>query len=318
MWSDGRSNAIYDRCGTSRDSDIGAWKRRWTSFGNRCSDVMRPIGSFDMPFVRHPDEVLYVRKQRASWLQVDELPGVDLVKGCCIPRPFDQFYLVKEASAWWCELDLERRRRVNVREPRFIGWHNLKMFALPSRERDLFFLRRPQVWEQYETPRALGALSPVVYSYFPGESQNGAPRQKRICTIICQSEYIILALGAFLRTVCNGGIGRLAFDSLVEGCRGYDTLLPMPDLLVEQWFSFGLLRCIRDMAIEPVMAMVAVACVAEIDWSAQPEQEWFPFNYEESSIVRILAVALVRRQQADGTVVEERRSCRDSSGLLRR
>lgn len=51
--------------------------------------------------------------------------------------------------------------------------------------------------------------------------------------------------------------------------------------------------------------LLAVTRVAEINWTAQPMQKWFPLNYKESSIVRIAAVAPVRRQQADGTMVEE-------------
>lgn len=65
--------------------------------------------------MRHADEEVYDRNLRTLWLRVEELPGVDYVKECCMSKPFDMLYLVKDAAAWCRELELERRQRGNMR-----------------------------------------------------------------------------------------------------------------------------------------------------------------------------------------------------------
>lgn len=60
------------------------------------------------------------------------------------------------------------------------------------------------------------------------------------------------------------------------------------------------------MAVDPVLAPLAVAHVAEIDWDADTLQTWFLYNYEEAAIVRTPTVLTICRQQADETEVGER------------
>lgn len=91
----------------------------------------------------------------------------------------------------------------------------------------------------------------------------------------------------------------------MEGCQGKDELLRIQEALVKHWLQSGILRCIRDMVTDPAMALLAVARVAEINWSAQPRQKWFLYNNEESFIVLIPVVAPVGHRQALGTVAEE-------------
>lgn len=38
--------------------------------------------------------------------------------------------------------------------------------------------------------------------------------------------------------------------------------------MVEEWFELGILHLRRNMEVDPVLALVAVARVANVDWAA--------------------------------------------------
>lgn len=48
------------------------------------------------------------------------------------------FSLIYDEADWLCELDFELWQRMTAKERRFLGQHNLDMFAIPPCERDLF------------------------------------------------------------------------------------------------------------------------------------------------------------------------------------
>lgn len=102
-----------------------------------------PARLFDIPFIRHGDEIVYVRrlyalirKYRERSTEEDEFDWMSL---CCFEQPIDKFYLVHEAVDWWWELDFERRQRMNVKGCRFIRLLNLEGFTTPPREPDAYY-----------------------------------------------------------------------------------------------------------------------------------------------------------------------------------
>lgn len=92
MFSDGRNATMFDCMGVRRDTDIGVWERRWASFGSWCAGIMDPIGRSDMPFVRHADEVSYVRSLR--WVMCsseNDWPAMGMLDLVCLAKRITNF-----------------------------------------------------------------------------------------------------------------------------------------------------------------------------------------------------------------------------------
>lgn len=54
---------------------------------------------------------------------------------------------------------------MSVRESRFIGWHNLEMFAVPSRECDVFYQAAQDVWCKFKSSHASSIPALAVFMY---------------------------------------------------------------------------------------------------------------------------------------------------------
>lgn len=96
------------------DTEIGAWKRRWSWRRPRRASKISPAGLFDIPFVCHVFEFAYVRrlyelfqKYRKRSTERKVLTGYRCVASKSI---LDKFYLVHDAADWWCKRDFERRQ----------------------------------------------------------------------------------------------------------------------------------------------------------------------------------------------------------------
>lgn len=101
-----------------------------------------------MPFVRHGDEVGYLRNLRrlvARLVDFRRMSGFDFV---CFKRPYDRQYLVYEAADWWREMDFEGRHRWGSQHSRFLGWHNLEVSALRHPDRDGLYASVPEAWRR--------------------------------------------------------------------------------------------------------------------------------------------------------------------------
>lgn len=64
MFSDGQISTMFDLKVIRRETDICAWNQKWASAGEWRADTMDPASCFDMPFIRHGDEVTFVRVLR--------------------------------------------------------------------------------------------------------------------------------------------------------------------------------------------------------------------------------------------------------------
>lgn len=83
MFSDRRNSTMFGRHGVRRDTNIGAWIQRWPNLGSWCVGLMAPAGRFGMTFIRHADEVTYVRSSRLMPSAIDgdwdAMGGYDLI-----------------------------------------------------------------------------------------------------------------------------------------------------------------------------------------------------------------------------------------------
>lgn len=106
-------------------------------------DTFSSVGSFDTPFVLHVEGVAYVRRSYALLQRYreesTEVEGLDWLSLCFFEPPFNKCFLARDAVEWWRELNFERRQRMHSNGRRCIGWHNLKMLAIPPRERDVLY-----------------------------------------------------------------------------------------------------------------------------------------------------------------------------------
>lgn len=59
------------------------------------------------------------------------------------------------------------------------------------------------------------------------------------------------------------------------------------------------------MAVEPSLALDAIARLTEYDWRVMKNQVWFPYNYNKGNIMILLAEPLLLRRSASGTKVRE-------------
>lgn len=74
-----------------------------------------------------------------------------------------------------------------------------------------------------------------------------------------------MLLGAFLGCARYGPIGRFAYFWIAPGSSGRCTLPYVSLKLIMSWYALGTLRLIRILMLDPVLAIVAVGRLMEID-----------------------------------------------------
>lgn len=121
-----------------------------------------------MPISRHEEEVEYLRRLGMSVPRVEELVGLD--QGfdqafCCLSRPYDCFYVKRDAADWWHKLSFECWQQTSVRGHQFVSWHNLEVFGLPQSKRKVYYARVLDEWTRWKAARVLVVLTPVTYTY---------------------------------------------------------------------------------------------------------------------------------------------------------
>lgn len=165
-----------------------------------------------MPFVRRPDVIEYLRNLRTLRARFDELGDFSPTSVCCIPKPYNTFYLTRDAADWCHELDLERRQRTNARGPRFAGWHDLKLFALHLRELNSFYAMVPGLWGSFASPRASNVPIPTIYTYLSGHSRYEPALEHRLSATFAEVDLIGITLATILRTVRNSVFEQQSHD----------------------------------------------------------------------------------------------------------
>lgn len=71
--------------------------------------------------------------------------------------------------------------------------------------------------------------------------------------------------------------------------------------MVAEWFSLSIFGVLSEMNVDPVLSNVMIARIAEGDWAVYPNQDWFPYNFQNKALVVLPAMAPVVRH--NGTEV---------------
>lgn len=211
------------------DMNTGACERSCSSMRQWCACTVSSAGPFDLPFVCHIDEAAYVSCLYALFRKYleksTEEEGFDWLSLCCIDAPYDRFYLICNAASWWRDLYFERWKRLNEKGRRFVGWHNLVMFAIPPRERDLFRQAVKEVWVECESFCTLGVPTPVYFVFMTDQAHSGTSLERDLVQKVAEDEYHVTMLGAFLRYVRYVPFEGYAYLRTAPGCEGGGALL---------------------------------------------------------------------------------------------
>lgn len=61
-------------------------------------------------------------------------------------KPYIGNYMLHGGSHRTRSLEIEVRQRTSARNPLFVGWHNVELFAVPRLERREYYLAVPEFW----------------------------------------------------------------------------------------------------------------------------------------------------------------------------
>lgn len=156
-------------------------------------------------------------------------------------------------------MDFELRQRTNSKKCQFLCLHNLEVFALSGRELSKSYAVLPGIWSCYEAHRVVRVPKPVVYSYITAVYCK-EPAALLLAACIVEAEYVTLPLGALFQVVQYGLASRSALDEMMSACAGRGTLLRVPWVLDGQWFCYGTISIVKDMDLDLVVALLAIAC----------------------------------------------------------
>lgn len=72
---------------------------------------------------------------------------------------------------------------------------------------------------------------------------------------------------------------------MVSECEGGGALLGVPFCLIWSWYALGICPLLRNMVLDPVLALVAIGRLTETHWEAVEDHDWFSYNYEDGKIM---------------------------------
>lgn len=220
-------------------------------------------------------------------------------------KPYDTFYLVKDASVWWQKLAFEGRQITNTRCRGYLEWHILKLFALPRRERDALYASLPGVWCRYKLPRALGVSPSVELSYLTGKREHRSKRKERLFGRIAEVEFGLFLRGAFLRTVRYDLLERLCNNRTVCTCDAHRVLFHIPVEMAAQSSFLGIFWVLSDTKVVLVLVLVGDSACGGGRLGRIWIQVWFFYIYNDGAFVILLVVAPIMRRITAGVEVPE-------------
>lgn len=126
--------------------------------------------------------------------------------------------------------------------------------------------------------KALGAENSIVLSYLSDSYSRCSELQRVMEMPIAEVLFSNLHLGVFVRVTRDGVVEGLSLDRMIPSCKSRGVILCVLYLFIKEWFSFGTLRQLNGMNVNPVLEFVAVELLCEVDWSALGEQCWLPYD----------------------------------------
>lgn len=87
-------------------------------------------------------------------------------------------------------------------------------------------------------------------------------------------EMELMTLGAFLGMVRYGVVNRFETDDMICVCGTDGVLICVSQEMVRHLFAIGIFRLLLRMHCNPIYALLAIVCSAEVDWNVTGI-EWF-------------------------------------------
>lgn len=91
-------------------------------------------------------------------------------------------------------------------------------------------------------------------------------------------------LGAFLHTVRHETVNRIATKKSAGDYDSDSVLICGSQSMIPQWFCMGIFRVLRRMLFNPILSLLAITLLAELDWDATRVKR-FPFGYQRPKFV---------------------------------
>lgn len=148
-----------------------------------------------MPFRRHSDEVECVRRLR-DWLQILRRWIWRVVAYACGLTVIVWSRMLRSTSEGWSWRCVRGRKITGF----LAGWHNLKFFAVPLFNCSLLYASVLVFWNAIVSLLLLRMPSPPCMASYSGVSEIIFALQSG-CKGMAAWEFVVLTLGAFLRTV---------------------------------------------------------------------------------------------------------------------
>lgn len=154
----------FDRQNVRWDTDIGLLARHLTHFCRWSAGTLKYVFGFDMPIISDAQKANCHRWLLRLGRNVNVASEYRGLGVSSIEDPINSFYVVRDADAWWHELECEGRQRHHLRNPWFVGWLSLEMFALTPIERNDFYTWVRNRWD-CRSNCVLGVSTPVILPY---------------------------------------------------------------------------------------------------------------------------------------------------------
>lgn len=83
--------------------------------------------------------------------------------------------------------------------------------------------------------------------------------------------------------------------------KGNSALVRVPTAMIDELIGLSIRRLIRNMEKDPVLALVVVVRDAKVNWEAFLDQNWFPYDYTQDTLMpRVEKGALVGQIAGEG------------------
>lgn len=121
----------------------------------------------------------------------------------------------------------------------------------------------------------MGISAPFVLAYVKNVLQPGSGLVRDLIQKGAEASYDALSLCAFLRCARYGLIDSLVYLWRVTGGSDGDSLLYVPLHAINLWYTLSICQIISNELVDPVLTLVAIGWLTNIDWKALECREWF-------------------------------------------
>lgn len=85
---------------------------------------------------------------------------------------------------------------------------------------------------------------------------------------VAEVEYHVMPRSAVCFCARYRPVKFLVYLQMVPGCKSGGDVFYVPSGLIRSWYAFGICQLLRSMAVDLVLALVAIGQLTEINWHA--------------------------------------------------